>query len=343
MFFNPELMRSEPLMRCLCSKKERGEGWSMQESFDNYPLVSVVIPTYKRLIEYLSRAVESVRNQTYQNIEIIIVDDSTAAFPQRAETEKYIQSLNDDRIQYYQNEKNCGGSLTRNRGISYAKGKFITFLDDDDEYMPRKVEKQVAFMESGKYDASLSEMVIFSKEGKVVDYRDYKDLTDFSKEGLFAYHLMKHLTGTPTYMFRADKLREIGGFDDAKMGQEFYLMAKAIRYGLKIGYLQDCDVKIYKHDGEGITSGTNKISGEKALYQYKKGYFSQLTAEQRRYIRFRHYAVMVVAYRRCGMYLKMLVAGMTAFACGPTIFFREVFGFVSKVLMSRKKLEENKV
>lgn len=311
----------------------------MRASFDHNPLVSVVIPTYKRTTQYLSRAVESVRRQTYQNLEIIIVDDSTAAFPQRAETERYIQSLNDDRVRYYQNEKNCGGSLTRNRGISHARGEYITFLDDDDEYMPRKVEKQVAFMGEGGYDASLSEMVILAGDGKVVDYRDYKDLKDYSQEGLFAYHLMRHLTGTPTYMYRAEALRRIGGFDDAKMGQEFYLMAKSIRQGLKIGYLQECDVKVYKHEGGGITSGTNKITGENAIYAYKKGYFPQLTPRQRRYIRFRHYAVMVVAYKRCRMYGKMLVAGMQAFVCGPGIFCREVFGFVAKVFASRRKMK----
>lgn len=321
----------------------RGELARMQNGVGNDQLVSVIIPTYKRTTEYLSRAVESVRRQTYRNIEIIIVDDSTSAYSRQAETEAYIRSLNDERVQYYQNEQNCGGSITRNRGISHAKGKYITFLDDDDEYLPRKVEKQLTFMEEGGYDASLTEMAIYSERGELVDYREYKDLTDFSPEGLLRYHLMKSLTGTPTYMFRADKLRQIGGFDDAKVGQEFYLMVKAIRQGLKIGYMKDCDVKVYQHSGEKISTGPNKIRGEHTMYQFRRSFFAQLSKADRRYIRFRHYVVLAVAYLRSGMYLKMAGSGIMAFLSAPIVFFREVFGFVSKVLRSRKRLEESKV
>lgn len=305
----------------------------------NPPLVSVVIPTCRRSLDFLARAVESVRNQTYDNLEIIIVDDSTENYPQRVETENYIRSIKDSRIRYHQNEVNCGGSVTRNWGIAHAEGEYISFLDDDDEYMPQKIEKQVAYMERTSCDASLTEMAIYSWDGRLIDYRDYKDLSDFSKEGLLRYHLMHHLTGTPTFMFKGDKLKAIGGFDDAKMGQEFYLMAKAIRNGLSIGYLPECDVKVYQHPGEKISAGRNKISGEKALYEYKKQFFPQLNAGERRYIRFRHYAVMVVAYMRNRMYVKMLGAGIMAFICGPLVFLKEVFGFIAKIERKRKTLE----
>lgn len=304
----------------------------MQELYQDEPLVSVIIPTYRRPKALLARAVLSVCNQTYRNLEIIIVDDSTAAYPLRDENEAFIRSLNDDRITYLRNEKNCGGSLSRNRGIFSASGAYITFLDDDDEYLPCKVARQVRFMEANGCDMSLSEMIMYSEDGNVVDCRDYRDLKDFSQKGLMRYHLLKHLTGTPTYMFRADKLKELGGFDDAKMGQEFYLMAKAIRRGLTVGYLPVCDVKIHKHSGEEISSGTNKINGENALYQYKKQFFPELSAADRRRIRFRHHAVMVVAYRRNRMYPQMLWAGVTAFACAPVVFIREVGGFAFKIL-----------
>ena len=308
----------------------------MREQYKNEPLVSVVIPTYKRPKAYLSRAVLSVCNQSYKNLEIIIVDDSTAAYPLRDENEAFIRSLQDERIIYLQNEKNCGGSLSRNRGIFASSGRYITFLDDDDEYLPCKVERQVRFMEEQGCDLSLSEMIMYAEDGSVVDCRDYRDLEDFSQEGLMRYHLMKHLTGTPTYMFRAEKLKEIGGFDDAKMGQEFYLMAKSIRSGLKLGYMPVCDVKIHKHSGEVISSGINKINGENALYKYQKQFFPRLAPADRRYIRFRHYAVMVVAYKRNRMPLRMLQAALAAFVCAPAVFVKEVGGFALKILKHRK-------
>lgn len=298
---------------------------------NNTILISVIIPTYRRSVEFLSRAVESVRNQTYNNIEIVVIDDSTSDYSGQAEVAAYMKSLDDKRIHYYQNENNLGGSLARNRGIEFATGQYITFLDDDDEYMSQKVEKQLDFMLTEGYDLTFSNMIMYSSDGKVVDYREYKDIPAFDNETLLHYHLMKHLTGTPTFMFKAEKLKEIGGFDDAKMGQEFYLMLKCIQSGFKIGYFPECDIKVYKHEGEAISKGKNKIIGEKKLYTFKKQFFHKLKPCDRRYIRFRHYAVMVVAYLRNHMYIKMIIAGVMAFLSAPLVFFKEVTGFIMRV------------
>ena len=298
---------------------------------DHSILVTVVIPTYRRSVDFLSRAVESVRNQTYANVEIIVIDDSTSDYAGQIEVAAYIESLNDSRIRYYQNQKNLGGSLARNRGIEVASGQYITFLDDDDEYMPQKVEKQLDFMIAEGYDLTFSNMIMYSSDGKVVDYREYKDIPGFDNETLLRYHLMRHLTGTPTFMFKAEKLKEIGGFEDANMGQEFYLMLKCIQSGLKIGYFPECDIKVYKHDGEAISKGKNKIIGEKKLYTFKKSFFHDLKPFERRYIRFRHYAVMVVAYMRNHMYIKMFFAGIQAFISAPLVFLNEVTGFFVRI------------
>jgi hypothetical protein len=79
--------------------------------------------------------------------------------------------------------------------------------------------------------------VVMCKNGRPVEVRAFKDIPAFDNESLLRYHLMHHLTGTPTYMFKAEKLREIGGFDNALCGQEFILMLKAIEGDLKIRYL----------------------------------------------------------------------------------------------------------
>lgn len=191
------------------------------------PKVTVIIPTYKRTVEFLSRAVLSVANQTYDNIEIIVIDDSPESYEHRNDIKDYMNSVSSERIQYYQNEKNMGGSLARNRGISLAHGSFISFLDDDDEYNPEKLSKQVQFMLEGDYDLTFSDMIMYSTSGTVVDYRDYKDIPAFDNESLLHYHLMRHMTGTPTFMFKTEKLREIGGFEDAKMGA--FVADKAVK------------------------------------------------------------------------------------------------------------------
>lgn len=296
------------------------------------PKVTVIIPTYKRTVEFLSRAVKSVANQTYENIEIIVIDDSPESYEHRNDVKEYMTSVSSNKIRYYQNEKNMGGSLARNRGISLAQGSFISFLDDDDEYKPEKIAKQVQFMLEGDYDLTFSDMIMYGTNGAVVDYRDYKDIPAFDNESLLHYHLMRHMTGTPTFMFKTVKLREIGGFEDAKMGQEFYLMLKSIERGLKIGYFPQCDVKVYKHADGGITQGKNKIDGENRLYEFKKKYFPQLNKKEIRFINFRHWAVMVVAYKRNNMYPQMISAGVKAFVSSPGDFVTQVSGFAGKVI-----------
>ncbi len=298
-------------------------------------LVSVIIPTYKRKLDYVSNALQSVLNQTYDDIEIIVVDDSPNDFPYRDEIKNYIEKLNDDRVIYIRNEKNLGGSLSRNVGINASRGEYITFLDDDDEYMPGKVEKQLKFMLSNDCDLSFSNMIMYRLDGKVCDFRDHKGIRSYDNETLLRYHLTKNLSGTPSFMFKADKLKEIGGFKDAKMGQDFFLMLISIEAGLKIRYFDSCDVKVYKHNDGGISQGKNKIDGENMLYEFKKQYFDRLSKKEIRYVKFRHNMVMSVAYKRNHMYNKMIKSMLYALVSSPDFFIAETFAFIKNILRYR--------
>ena len=230
-------------------------------------LVSVVIPTYKREVEILSNAVNSVINQTYKNVEIVIVDDSPDTYEKRNEVKAYVESVGFEKIIFIQNEKNLGGSLARNRGINAATGEYITFLDDDDEYVSDKIEKQLRFMLENDCDMTFSNTVM-CKNGKPVEVRDFKDIPAYDNKSLLHYHLLYHLTGTSTYMFRAEKLREIGGFDNALCGQEFILTLKAIEGGLKIRYMDVNDV-LHTISAEGsISFSRNKIQGNNGILSY---------------------------------------------------------------------------
>lgn len=305
--------------------------------------VSVIIPTYKRPVAYVSRAVASVIHQTYQNIEIIVIDDSPNAFEARSDVAAYFAGIPDERIVYIQNEHNMGGSLARNRGISIASGDYITFLDDDDEYLPQKIENQVMFMLDQDCDLSFSNMIMYNTSGEVVDYRDYTDIPSFENNQLLIFHLMKHLTGTPTFMFKAEKLRGIGGFDDAIMGQEFYLMLKSIERGLTIRYLQECNVKVYKHELGAITSGENKIRGENALYEYKKKYFYQLTKKEIRFIRMRHYLVLAVAHKRNKNYMAVLSTAFSAVISAPIECTTQIIQRLGKIKKNIKEINDANV
>lgn len=263
----------------------------------NKPLVTIVIPTYGRS-EMLYNAIDTVINQTYTNIEIIVVDDNQPDSNYRKENIEMINQIKDDRLVYIQREKNGGGSAARNTGIFSSNGDYITFLDDDDLYLENKVYNQIKYIEEGNYDVVFSNMIIKNKNGKVIDYKNYTDIKKLDNTSLLKYHLTKQITGTPTFMFKAEVIKEINGFDDFKMGQEYMLMHKTIKGNYKLGYLDSNDVIVNLHDGERISNSVNKINGQKQIYNFKRSHDKILNKFERNFIIMRHYLVLSVFHLR---------------------------------------------
>jgi len=108
-------------------------------------LVSIIMPTYN-CGRFIKESIDSVLAQTYENWELLIVDDCSTD-----ETESIVRGYKDERIHYWRNAHNEGAALTRNRALREAKGKYIAFLDSDDVWLPEKLERQVAFMCTNHY------------------------------------------------------------------------------------------------------------------------------------------------------------------------------------------------
>lgn len=284
------------------------------------PLVSVIIATFKR-DKSLKNAMESLLTQTYKNIEIIIVDDN-GNYEWNVLVSTTIDVFKQDNpnvdLKYIVNKSNQGSAKTRNIGIDAASGRYITFLDDDDMYLPDKVKKQVDFMENGSYDYSVTDLYLFNENDKLINKRTRSYIKDTSVESLCQYHLKYHLTGTDTMMFTKEYLQKIGGFAPIDVGDEYYLMQRAIDGNGKFGYLPECDIKAYVHTGVGgLSSGDGKIKGENALYKYKKTFFDKVDAKTRRYIKMRHYAVIAFAEMRRKRLFTFVGNAIKSFFCAP--------------------------
>lgn len=109
-------------------------------------LVSIIMPSYNTA-NYIEASIESVRHQTYENWELIIVDDCSTDSTDEVVT----PLLSDSRIHYLKNEHNSGAAVSRNRALREAKGKWIAFLDSDDTWEPEKITRQLAFMKEHGY------------------------------------------------------------------------------------------------------------------------------------------------------------------------------------------------
>ena len=172
------------------------------------PLISVYIPTYNRL-ELLKRAVQSVQNQTYKNFEIIIVDDNSSDG-----TQDFLVGLTkvDSRIRYFFKDKNSGACVSRNIAINLAQGELITGLDDDDYFLPHRLEFFLDYWVNKKREDSIA---LFTSNIKSEKSNQAKEHSLFSKKYfkkddlLFANYVGNQIfTETKT-------LRQVSGLDES--------------------------------------------------------------------------------------------------------------------------------
>lgn len=169
-------------------------------------LVSAIITTHNR-IELLKRAIDSVLNQTYKNIECIVIDDASDDG-----TEDYCRSLSN--IVYVRINKNesKGGNYARNLGIKMSNGKYVAFLDDDDYWLPKKIELQVSLIEL-KGNKVVHCGIRYEYVGRNLVYKDvlpnYDHVGDISRK-----ILMINTTTTSCLMIAKDAFTIIGDFDE---------------------------------------------------------------------------------------------------------------------------------
>lgn len=126
------------------------------------PLVSVVIPMYNAQ-QFIKETLLSVINQTYTNIEIIVVDDMSK---DKSATIVKDLSNKDDRIKYIYLKENKGVANARNIGIEAAQGRYIAFIDSDDLWKENKLERQIEFMLENKYEFTYTEYEFISENGE---------------------------------------------------------------------------------------------------------------------------------------------------------------------------------
>ncbi len=292
------------------------------ESTMDHPLVSVVVATYRRR-DSLKRALVSLFRQTYDNLEILLVDDNADPIWNRR-IRRIAESgaaKSGCRVAYIQNEKNLGSAASRNVGIRAAKGRYVTFLDDDDVYLPDKIKRQLEPMLRERADYSITDLELYSEQGKLEErrVRRYLEKADWKNtDALLACHLMYHMTGTDTLMFRTAYLRQIGGFPPIDVGDEFYLMEEAILGGGRGMYVPGSQVRALVHrDTEGLSSRQGKIDGENALYERKKEYFPMLPSRAVRFIRMRHHLVLAYAQLRQKHMREAFLEGARAISSAP--------------------------
>lgn len=172
------------------------------------PSVSVVIPTHNRP-ELLQQAIRSVLAQTFSDFEIIVVDDGNPS----TGAERVVRAFGDTRARYIsQARPDSGAPAARNRGVREARADLVAFLDDDDEWLPHKLERQIKGMKETSPDTSFCfSSVIMSYDGREELNRVEDGAGDFAERAL------RRFSGTMTssLVVRREAFLAVGGFDEA--------------------------------------------------------------------------------------------------------------------------------
>lgn len=233
------------------------------------PLVSVVIPTYNRSKE-LQRAIKSVLNQTYQNFEILVVDDGS-----EEDLKIVCDSFNDERIRFLRNEKHTNANVARNRGIKEAKGEYIAMLDSDDEYLPIHLERRIEKIKEWGCDGIFGSAYVF--DGETQKIRLSRPLND--KELMINYLLSDGFAPTPSHFYKTKAAKKIMWDESLLRHQDFdFSIRFSERYNFKGDYEPTILINWILAEKRNIDFHScmsfiskikNKISNDKLINYYK--------------------------------------------------------------------------
>ena len=180
-------------------------------------LVSIIMPSYNTG-KFIQETINSVKNQTYNNWELIIVDDGSTD-----NTDEVVRAIKDDRIKYIKNKVNKGAAISRNIALREAKGKWIAFLDSDDLWKEDKLEKQIKFMEDNNYYFSYTNYIEID-ENSNFNGRKITGPQKITRIGMFNYCW----PGCLTVMYDSKRIGLIQ-IEDIKKNNDYAMWLKACK------------------------------------------------------------------------------------------------------------------
>lgn len=232
---------------------------------NNSPKVSVVIPTYNRA-HLIQKSIRSVLNQTYKNLEVVVVDDSDD------DTEKRVKEIKDARLIYIKNPKRMGVSAARNIAIHVSTGELIAFQDSDDEWYEDKLEKQVNLLLSlpSEYAAVYCGMEYFDiKTDKVIDI----ELTEINFRQSYADGMLQ-TPPTQTILIKKNVLDEVGYFDEQLRAAEDTELTIRVSRKYLFGFVKEPLIRVAKNHDSLMGNAMNYLVAYDIIYEKHKDFLS---------------------------------------------------------------------
>lgn len=230
------------------------------------PIVSVIVPTHNRA-EMLKRAIKSVLAQTWKGeFELIIVSDGS-----NDNTEEIVQSFEDSRIRFLKHENIRGASAARNTGLRKAKGEYIAFLDDDDEWMSNKLEVQMPVIENSRQEIGLVyAWMEYFRDGK----SDHVNMPDLRGD-VFVEMLDKQaIGGCPTIIIKKEVIDKVGYFDETLLRGNDGNYWRRISKHFHVDYVPEVLAKINIGHGDRLSLMNSPTSNRILAYEKRLKIYS---------------------------------------------------------------------
>lgn len=230
-------------------------------------LVSVIIPSYRGESK-ICRAVDSVLAQTYENIEIIVVDDNGKGTEHQLKTAKVMGKYdNNEKVHYMVHETNKNGAAARNTAIRKARGEYICFLDDDDAFLPDKVQLQVSLFSKLSDDYGM----VFGSIKEYISESNIKIHNSEFKEEEFLYRFLKDDLNacSSTVMIRTKVLEVVKEWDESFSRHQDWEFFARVADEFKVAYVSECCVEKYKYD-------TNLPKDGRVVEEYRLKYLDKV-------------------------------------------------------------------
>lgn len=221
------------------------------------PLISVLIPAYN-VEEYIEEAVASILNQTYTNLEIIIIDDCSA------DSTGYICSKlihKDNRIKFYKNDKNSGIAVTLNRALKLSTGEYILRMDADDISQDNRIEVLFEYLVNNKVDIVGSSTITIDSNGNEIGrYYPLKNHLDIINTLKYATPLL-HI-----WLCKKNLYEKVGDYRYPPV-EDYDFLLRCVKYGAKLANVPECLYKVRLRDGN-----TVDLYGYKQLKAFESAY-----------------------------------------------------------------------
>ena len=261
-------------------------------------LVSCVIPSYKRC-DTVTRAIDSVLAQTYKNIEVCIVDDNIPGDEYSINLQGALKRYEDDqRVRYITQEKHINGAVARNAGIRAARGTYIAFLDDDDEWLPEKIERQMAVIQANPAVDGVTALWMQCRNGEVKKTCPAYTGDNFQYK-VFAREMSVF---SSTVLIRKSAIERFGGFDGELLRhQDLQFLVDAAaesRFEVVPEYL----VKLHTDSDINRPNLEKFIVAKKAFFKSVDGELKKYSKADQKRIRNAHYFEVILMAVRAKKY-----------------------------------------